>query len=147
MADLSEHFSKKDFACNCKYCKGSFKISLTLVGVLELIRTHFNKRVEVVNAYRCPQFSEEKASTRKSYHARGQAADIKVLGIPLNKIFLFAETIPQVNGIGLYPEKNFVHIDVREQDKKDKWVYEKNDYLELTDYRRKQYELINESQQ
>jgi len=141
MGDLSEHFSKRDFVCRCNHCKGSFRMSLTLIGILEHIRCHFNKRVDIVNAYRCPDLMEEKGGIKKSYHARGQAADIVVRDIPLEDVFLFAETISQVNGIGLYPLEKHVHIDIRDLEKAEKWVYE-SDYIELTDALRKKYNLV-----
>ena len=141
MADISEHFSKKDFRCPCDKCRGSVKMSMTLIGILELIRTHFNQRVNIINAYRCPDKAEELGRVRKSYHARGQAVDFTVSNVPLEDVFLFAETIPQINGLGFYPAKQFVHIDVREAEKADKWVYE-DDYMEITEARKRKYNLI-----
>ncbi|MFA5929243.1 MAG: D-Ala-D-Ala carboxypeptidase family metallohydrolase [Candidatus Margulisiibacteriota bacterium] len=140
MGDLSEHFGKRDFTCRCGECKDAFKISLTLVGVLEMMRTHFNKRVNILKGYTCPDYAEKQGGVRKSYHARGQAADITVDGVPLEEVFSYAETIAQAHGIGFYPFKKFVHVDVREEAKSEKWVYE-DDYLELTDARRQKYSL------
>ncbi|MFC1477855.1 YcbK family protein [Candidatus Margulisiibacteriota bacterium] len=146
MGDISEHFSRKDFLCRCKFCKESFKISLTLVGVLEELRTHFRNRVNVVNGYRCPELNEEIGSIRKSYHVRGQAADITVNNVSSEEVFLFCETLPQVNGLGLYPLKKFVHIDVRDEEKAQKWIY-LNDYEELTNELREKYKLVASQEQ
>ena len=115
-------------------------MSMTLIGILEHIRSHFNQRVNIINAYRCPEKAEELGRVRKSYHAKGQAVDITVSNVPLEEVFLFAETLPQVNGLGFYPEKQFVHLDVRDAEKADKWVFE-DDYMEITEARKKKYNL------
>ena len=48
MGDLSEHFNHRDFTCHCKQCKWKeFKIHLGLVGFLEQIGTHFDKKMKV----------------------------------------------------------------------------------------------------
>ncbi|MFH1429840.1 MAG: D-Ala-D-Ala carboxypeptidase family metallohydrolase [Candidatus Margulisiibacteriota bacterium] len=146
MGDISEHFSRKDFVCRCNNCKESFKISLTLIGVLEELRAHFRNRVNIVNGYRCPALNEEIGNIRKSYHVRGQAADIAISNVSLEQVFLFCETLPQVNGLGLYPLKNFVHIDVREADKAQTWVFI-NDYEEITDELREKYKLVPSQEQ
>ena len=142
MGTLSENFNKKDFVCRCTHCKEAFRISLTLVGVLELIREHFKRRVTVVNGYRCAECNEELGGIRKSYHARGKAVDITVADVPLEEVFLFAETLPEVRGLGFYPLKKFVHLDVREPEYALKWVVEQGDHVELTDEKRRQYNLL-----
>jgi uncharacterized protein YcbK (DUF882 family) len=78
---------------------------------------------------------------RKSYHAKGKAADIAVDGVSLEALFCFAETVDVLRGVGFYPGKSFVHVDVREPEYAQKWVFEHNDYVDLTDDKRQQYKL------
>lgn len=141
MAKISDHFSDRDFVCRCKQCQNEFRISLTLVGVLEYLRSHFNKRLNIINGYRCAEEVERLANLRKSYHGRGKAVDINVSQVPLEEVFLFAETIPQINGLGFYPDKKYIHLDVREKEKEEKWVFD-TDYRELTAELRQKYNLI-----
>lgn len=142
MAKISEHFNDKDFACNCKYCKGSLKISLGLIGALEFIRCSFNRRVNIIRAYRCPELNNELRGWNKSYHLEGKAADITVSGIPYEEVFKFIEkNIPEVKGLGLYPGEKFVHIDLRNSEEKQLWIYEMGKYTELTPEKRVQYHI------
>lgn len=142
MAKISEHFNDKDFSCNCKYCQGSLKISLGLIGALELIRCHFNRRVNIIRAYRCPELNNELRGWNKSYHLEGKAADITVSGVPYEEVFKYIEiNVPEVKGLGLYPGEKFVHLDVRDADQKQLWVFEINKYIELTPEKRAQYHI------
>lgn len=141
MTDLSTHFSKKNFSCRCGKCHGVFRISLTLVGILEQIREHYNKHVKIIHGYYCPKSDLRREKTRKSYHEKGQASDIQVEGISSSELFLYLETLPQVRGLGLYPEEDFVHLDVRAEEKSDKWIYYNSMYQEMTTDRRLKYNL------
>ena len=139
---ISDHFNKKDFMCNCDHCKGSLKISLTVIGILEYIRSHFKNRVNIIKAYVCADKIEEKSSFKKSYHNRGKAVDITVSNVSNQELFLFAETIDSVNGIGYYPKENFVHIDIRDQQHAQTWVFIDDQYKELTETERTKYGLV-----
>ena len=57
-------------------------------------------------------------------------------------MFKFAEkNVPEINGLGLYPGEKFVHLDVRQGDQKQLWVYEMGKYIDLTPEKRNQYHL------
>lgn len=139
MGNLSEHFNKKDFACKCGHCNSKLKISLTIVGVLELVGSHFKKKVQVVHGFKCPEALDPQ-SVNKSYHAIGKAADFKVDGVPLEDVFKFVNTLPELTGVGFYPKEQFVHIDTREK-VKEEYVYEHGKYVTLTDEKKEQYKL------
>ncbi|MBU0580932.1 MAG: hypothetical protein KKA19_07120 [Candidatus Margulisbacteria bacterium] len=140
MGDISEHFSKRDFACRCKKCHHEFKISLTLVGILELIRSHFNKRLEILSGFICEEENTQQGGTKKNYQALGKAAKIMVVQIPPEQIFQFAERIPQVKGLGLNPVKKYVYLDIRDKNEK-KWIWEGDKEIELTPELRQKYHL------
>lgn len=141
MGNLSEHFNHKDFACRCPQCKGEYRIHLGLVGILEMVSSHFKKRVKIVSAYYCEDYTESLKRDKISYHSKGKAANIQVEGIPAAEVFKFAESIEGVNGVGYYPDDNMVHIDTRPVEKKEAWIREKGRYSPLSAEKRQQYGL------
>ncbi|MGB9612884.1 MAG: YcbK family protein [Candidatus Margulisiibacteriota bacterium] len=141
MGDLSEHFNHRDFACQCPECKGAYRIHLGLVGILELIASHFHKKPKILAGYFCEAYSEKLAHDKPSWHSKGKAANIALDGISAVELFKFAETIEGVNGLGFYPEENMIHIDTRPPEKKEVWIKEKGNYLPLTANKRNQYGL------
>jgi peptidase M15-like protein len=140
MGDISKHFSRRDFNCKCGQCNKEFKISLTLVGVLEAIREHFNKRIEILTGHICEEENTRQGRVKKDYHMLGKAAKITVLNAPLNKVFQYMETISQIHGLGYDPQKKLIYFDLRDKNEK-KWVWEGENDLELTPQLREKYEL------
>ncbi|MFH1826062.1 MAG: DUF882 domain-containing protein [bacterium] len=141
MGNLSEHFNHKDFACPCNRCRGEYRIHLGLVGALEQIGGHFHKKVQVVSGYWCESFYESlQRSGRLSFHVRGKAAHIMIEGIPNQELFKYAETLPELRGVGFYPKENFIHVDTRTGDPV-RFVKEGNDYHSLTSEKRSRYGL------
>ena len=50
--------------------------------ILQPIRTHYGKVVSVSSGYRSPELCVKIGSSLKSQHAKGQAADFEIFGIP-----------------------------------------------------------------
>jgi len=140
MGNLSEHFNHKDFACRCPECKGEYRIHLGLVGALEQIGGHFRKKVRIASAYWCDAFHEKQNKTRRSLHTMGKAAHIYIEGISASDLFKYAETVPELRGIGFYPKEKWIHIDTRQGDPA-RFIKEGNDYLPLTSEKRTKYGL------
>lgn len=140
MGNLSEHFNHQDFACHCSECKKEYRIHLGLVGALEAIADHFQKRPAILSAYWCDAFHEKKKKEHRSYHAGGKAVHLAIEGVPLVELFKFAETLPELRGLGYYPEENFIHLDTRPKDPA-KWVKEGGSYIPLTADKRARYGL------
>ncbi|OGB87712.1 hypothetical protein A3J44_03235 [candidate division WOR-1 bacterium RIFCSPHIGHO2_02_FULL_45_12] len=141
MTNLSEHYNNKDFACLCPECRGEYKVHLGLVGALEQIGTHFRKRAQILSAYWCDAYYEKlKKTSKRSFHTRGKAAHIAVDGVSIQELFKYAETIPELRGIGLYPKENFIHVDTRPGDPV-RFVKEGNDYYPLTADKKTKYGL------
>lgn len=109
---LSNDFDSTEFDCNGKNCCSTTEIDPKLVDYLQKIRDYFNKPITITSGYRCETYNKKIDGAPKSKHKYGQAADIKVSGIPPLKVAQYAEFIG-IRGIGQYP--NFVHIDTREQ--------------------------------
>ena len=109
---ISEHFSRKEFTCNCG-C-GFDVVDVELMNVLEDIRRHFNSSVTISGPNRCVMSNAMTAgSAKNSLHTYGKAADIMVAGIQPKELYLYLdEKYPHQYGVGLYP--NRIHIDVRE---------------------------------
>lgn len=110
---LSANFTVDEFACE----DGSDPIFIapSLVEVLQSIRTHFGKAVNINSGFRTAEYNKKKEVGGAAYsqHLYGKAADIRISGVSPKKIAKYAETLlPNTGGIGIY--SNFVHIDVRE---------------------------------
>lgn len=108
---LSANFKVREFACN----DGSdpIFISSELVEVLQKIRDHFGKPVNINSGFRTASYNKKVGGATYSQHLYGTAADIRISGVSPKSIAAYAETLlPNKGGIGTY--RDFVHIDVRE---------------------------------
>lgn len=113
---LSANFKVREFACN----DGSdpIFISSELVEVLQKIRYHFGKPVNINSGFRTASYNKKVGGATYSQHLYGTAADIRISGVSPKNIAAYAETLlPNKGGIGIY--RDFVHIDVR--DVKSRW--------------------------
>jgi len=140
MGDISFHFSSRDFACRCGEPEQRVRISLVLVGYLELIRNHFNKRVDIVKGYECRTSSENRGSFKKNWHAFGKAIIFKVQDVPAVEVFRYAETFAEIRGVGFDPKNDAVSIDVRDREQA-RFVIEHDMQIALTPVLRQQYHL------
>lgn len=140
MGNLSEHFNHKDFACRCPECKGEYRVHLGLVGALEQIGGHFRKKVRIDSAYWCDAYHEKLNKPKRSLHTMGKAVHIHIEGISPQDLFKYAETIPELRGVGFYPKEKWIHIDTR-QGNPVRFVKEGSDYLPLTPEKRARYGL------
>lgn len=114
---VSAHFRIKEFAQkDGKYDK--ILIDSELVEVLEDVRMHFNAPVIITSGYRTPEYNEKIGGVKNSQHTKGTAADIRVKGVPADKVQQYLKhKYWDRYGIGSY--WNFTHIDTRE--KKARW--------------------------
>lgn len=113
---LSENFKVKEFAC--KDGSDVIFIAPDLIDVLQKIRSHFGKAVNINSGYRTPAYNKKVGGATYSQHLYGTAADIRISGVKPKDIAAYAETLLQnTGGIGIYA--NFVHVDVRK--KKSRW--------------------------
>lgn len=125
---LTENFNVSEFACKGKGCCATVKIDEALVAYVQQIRDHFEAPISINSGYRCAKHNKAVGGATNSYHAKGMAADIKVLGVAPAEVAKFAESIG-VLGIGLYEtakDGHFVHIDTRT--KKSFWYGQKQAY-------------------
>ena len=134
---MSDHFNKKDFMC--KDSK-TLRISLGLVGALELLRTKANNRITIEKGYESPETYEKKGSFKRSFHTMGLAANITIDNLSLEETFKLAEEIDEFKGLGLNYHKKHVHVDTRKEDERIMWVTtDKNEEISVDDETKKKY--------
>ena len=110
---LSTNFTVKEFAC--KDGSDAVLVAPRLVMVLQSIRSHFGTAVTINSGYRTPQYNAQVGGVAHSQHCYGTAADITVRGQTPAEVAAYArELMPDWGGVGVYSQKGFTHIDVRE---------------------------------
>ena len=108
---LEPNFKVKEFAC--KDGSDVVYVSPELVNLLQKIRNHYGKAVNINSGYRTPAYNKKVGGATYSQHLYGTAADIRITGVKPKDLAAYIETLmPNKGGIGIY--KNFVHVDVRE---------------------------------
>ena len=113
---LSPSFRVREFAC-----KGSDVILIDdeLVVLLQCIREHFGKPVTITSGYRTAAHNAAVGGAKSSQHLLGRAADIRVAGVSVEDVAVYAESLmPDWGGVGRYPVKagratGWVHVDTR----------------------------------
>lgn len=116
--EFTPNFKVSEFAC--KDGSDVVLINPHLVEVLEKIRSHFGKDIQINSGYRTPSYNGHLRTRKKkgksgvaknSFHMRGCAADIVIAGVTPKQIYDYVDSFHQ-GGLGLY--RNFVHVDVRD---------------------------------
>ena len=110
--NLSTHFKVREFACQ----DGSDPVFVSdeLVGLLQKIRNHFKKPVNINSGFRTASHNKKVGGVVYSQHLYGTAADIAVSGVAPQEVFDYAcKIMPNKGGVGLYSWG--VHVDVREE--------------------------------
>lgn len=115
--NLTPNFTRKEFRCKGNDCCGSSApISMELVEALQQLRDLLGVPLKVKSGFRCLTYNRKIKSEDTSQHPLGNAADIQLPeGMSMEYFVEAAEMIPAFNegGIGRYPKKKFVHLDVR----------------------------------
>ena len=134
---LSQHFSIKDFHFIDENGKPHLKLSLGLVGALELLRSKLKSRINILKGYETN--IDSKKIFKRNYHEMGLVADITADKYGIKDLFIMAETIQEIKGIGLNITENYVHIDTRKDTERKLWVEKDSEIIELTDENRSEY--------
>lgn len=111
MGDLSENFSRSEFACPCG-C-GFDTVDAGTLSHLEGIRSMLgDRRVTVTRGggCRCATYNKKIGGAKRSQHIKARAADIVVEGVPPDAVADIAEELG-IPGVGRYD--TFTHVDSR----------------------------------
>jgi uncharacterized protein YcbK (DUF882 family) len=94
------------------------EIDLNLLDLIFAISTKLQAEepFTVISGYRSPETNEllrkrGRGAAKNSYHIKGQAADIRLPGYKTSALRKAAFEL-KVGGVGYYPKRGFVHIDV-----------------------------------
>jgi uncharacterized protein YcbK (DUF882 family) len=82
-----------------------------LIGILSQLSTIYGRTLQLVSGHRSPGALGTKET---SQHTLGRAADIRIPGVTIGELKKVAIKLG-ARGVGLYPEKGFVHVDVRDK--------------------------------
>jgi uncharacterized protein YcbK (DUF882 family) len=114
MGDISAHFNRSEFACQCG-C-GFDTVDIELSEALEVVRQYFMAPVTITSGCRCAEHNQKIGGSPKSKHVEGRAADFKVQGHAPQEVHDFLTRVYKDKfGIGLY--RSWVHLDTRSGDK------------------------------
>jgi uncharacterized protein YcbK (DUF882 family) len=90
--------------------KMSFPLHPRLLALLQKIAEEFQgRRIEIISGQRLA-----KRRDHESYHAKGQALDFRVEGVPNKRLANFVRKFDKV-GVGYYPNSVFIHMDTRDR--------------------------------
>lgn len=107
---VAKNFKVKEFTCSDG--TDTVLIHKDLPVILQKIRDHFGKPVNILSGYRTESKNASVGGATYSQHKYGTAADITIKGVPPKQIAAYAETLlPNSGGIGIY--STFCHVDVR----------------------------------
>lgn len=124
---VSDNFKASEFYCHCAYkdcnAKDDELIDPSLVMVLQDVREHFGKPIQITSGLRCRQHNKVVGGAVSSRHVPeygGYAADFKVKGINADDVAEYLEKkYPTKYGIGRY--RGRTHLDTRQT--KGRWDY------------------------
>ena len=105
----------------CSHC-GDGALTLKYVRALRELqyRVGPDNIILMTSGFRCLEYNRSKAvgSGDYSYHPKGMAGDLTCPTLNVIDLFLIAQEIPDFKGLGIYPDENFIHTDVRDNRKR-----------------------------
>lgn len=104
--------------------KAYFAVSQVLVDNLDILRLTLGRPITITSGYRSPGTNKAVGGSENSYHLFGMAADFttKYLEDTYKLLLNHKELSTYFKGVGYYPDRNFIHVDVRNTDEQVTWV-------------------------
>jgi zinc D-Ala-D-Ala carboxypeptidase len=93
----------------------AFCISPKLRFVIWEFEGKFGRKVIMNSGYRTAFHNASVGGADNSYHTKCMAADFYIPSVPKQQLIAFARTVSGVGGLGCYPGRNFIHVDVRDR--------------------------------
>ncbi len=90
-------------------------ISPKLRFVIWEFEGHFGKKIVMNSGYRNAFHNSAAGGAENSLHTKCMAADFYIPGVPKEQLIAFAMRTDSVGGLGCYPGRNFIHVDVRDR--------------------------------
>ena len=110
----SKYFSDDEITCNCGCGQGIDQISPRLLELLDQLRENIGGPLSVSCMYRCPSHNAEVGGVPNSQHVLGTAADCLCPDwLTMGEFKWYCEQLP-FDGIGVYWNQGFIHVDVRD---------------------------------
>lgn len=131
--NLSENFSLSEFVSPRDPMPPSEAHLQNLKALCEMalepLRASLKMPLRITSGYRSPVYNKSIGGAPGSQHCAGIAADIAVdNGEAMIVAAALASRIPTIGGIGVYPGRGFIHIDIRPRigGKPTWWLQESN---------------------
>ncbi len=107
---ISDNFNLSEFECK----DGSHEVMLhsELLERLQALRSTLGRPLIINSGYRNESHNRAVGGHQHSYHMRGMAADIRMPGVSVQQLAAAARQMG-FRGVVPYPDRNFVHVDVR----------------------------------
>ena len=136
---LSEHFKLSEFVAPGDPVEPSAEVVANLKRlceeVLEPMRKKLGRPIRITSGYRSPSYNASIGGARGSQHTLGTAADLALGGDTACLVgAAVASTMQACGGIGLYPGRGFIHVDIRKRvrNKLTWWCQIAGKYQDLT---------------
>jgi len=115
---LSEHFNSAEFVAPGDPVRPSEDVLERLKDLCELalepLREALGRPIKVSSGYRSAVYNKKIGGAPGSQHCAGIAADIVMANDAEQlKAAAIASNIPGIGGIGIYPGRGFIHVDIR----------------------------------
>ena len=107
---IAPNFYLSEFECPCCHL---VKIEPELLGKLQRLRDLIGGPLYITSGYRCEKENKRVGGVPHSYHLLGMAADVYSKCVDVSRLLTLAKEVG-FRGIGYYPRRGFLHLDIRE---------------------------------
>jgi len=112
---LTANFTLREFHCGCRDSECfSTLLHPRLIDTLQTLRELAARPLVITSGFRCRLHNDRTGGRPRSFHVQGMAADIACAASGQREELLeAARRVPAVGGLGSYPGKGCVHLDIR----------------------------------